>query len=283
MAFTPDGMFYLSKGDYAPSMDTLGGAARGMLGLQNKEEAVNTILEGADYSTPESRRAALDQIRSIDPDRWATLNKQNQDYETQELALTKGYNTPVLKAEWRLDVGKNFTALYASENLPGQPKDLDTRTKMIKYLNRLVSAGTIKNQIKKDWMKDYDLTYKAKGEAYVTTNASRSGNKSSNLISSKDTFGGYGTNSKSPKVTYNSAKAQQDRLLKEFHSLEDVANAGYKANPGALNEIHAAKIKRRDDLQAQINALDAKVKEEASAPYQVDATTLFETNSDKYK
>ena len=52
MAFTPDGMFYLSKEDYAPSMDVLGGAARGMLGLQNKEEGVQAILEGADYKTP---------------------------------------------------------------------------------------------------------------------------------------------------------------------------------------------------------------------------------------
>ena len=85
MAFTPDGMFYLSKEDYAPTMDTLGGAARGMLGLQNKEEAVNAILQGADYDTPEGRRAALNQIRAIDPTKWEELNKKNQAYELDTL------------------------------------------------------------------------------------------------------------------------------------------------------------------------------------------------------
>jgi len=57
MAFTPDGMFYLSQKDLQPSMDTLGTGFRGMFGIQNKEEAVNSILQGADYDTPEGRRA----------------------------------------------------------------------------------------------------------------------------------------------------------------------------------------------------------------------------------
>jgi len=70
MAFTPNGMFYLSKEDYAPTMDTLGGVVRGMFGVQNKEEAVNSILKSADYNTPEGRQAALSQIKAIDPTAW---------------------------------------------------------------------------------------------------------------------------------------------------------------------------------------------------------------------
>jgi len=81
MAFTPAGMFYLSAEDVAPTMNLAGKGIRGMLGLQNKEEAVNTILEGADYSTPEGRQAALSRVKAIDPTKWEELNKQNQEYE----------------------------------------------------------------------------------------------------------------------------------------------------------------------------------------------------------
>lgn len=86
MAFTPDGMFYLSKEDYAPTMDTLGGAVRGMFGVQNKEEAINSILKSADYNTPEGRQAALSQIKAIDPTAWEKFNKMNQEYELESLS-----------------------------------------------------------------------------------------------------------------------------------------------------------------------------------------------------
>ena len=48
MAFTPHGMFYLSQEDLQPSMDTLGTGFIGMLGLQNKEEVIGSILQDAD-------------------------------------------------------------------------------------------------------------------------------------------------------------------------------------------------------------------------------------------
>ena len=83
MAFTPHGMFYLSQEDLQPSMDTLGTGFRGMLGIQNKEEAVNSILQGADYDTPEGRRAALEQIRAIDPEAYYKYSKMNKEYETK--------------------------------------------------------------------------------------------------------------------------------------------------------------------------------------------------------
>ena len=83
MAFTPHGMFYLSQEDLQPSMDAIGTGFRGMLGVQNKEEAVNAILEGADYDTPEGRRTALEKIRAIDPEAYYKYSKMNKEYETK--------------------------------------------------------------------------------------------------------------------------------------------------------------------------------------------------------
>ena len=83
MAFSPDGMFYLGAKELEPTMDTVGGAFRGMLGVQNKEEAVNAILEGADYDTPEGRRTALEKIRAIDPEAYYKYSKMNKEYETK--------------------------------------------------------------------------------------------------------------------------------------------------------------------------------------------------------
>ena len=108
-------MLTFDESDYGGEM--LQPALRGMFGMQNKEEAVNTILEGADYSTPESRRVALDQIRSIDPARWATLNKQNQDYETQELGLKAKYGEPALKQAWTKTQVPALTSKWALDNL----------------------------------------------------------------------------------------------------------------------------------------------------------------------
>ena len=117
MAFTPDGMFYLSQKDFQPSMDTLGGAVRGMFGLQNKEEAVNAILQSADYDTHEGRRAALDQIRGIDPDRWAGLNKQNIEFEKGELENLSKRGEPALQKAWKDSKAPVYTTTWVANNL----------------------------------------------------------------------------------------------------------------------------------------------------------------------
>lgn len=145
MAFTPDGMFYLSKEDYAPSMDILGGAARGMLGLQNKEEAVNAILQGADYDTPEGRRAALEKIRAIDPQAYYKYSAMNQKYETEELGLKSKYGEPALKRAWKDLEAPTYTANWAVNNLSfyklddaieavGMPKDEAGITNILVWL-----------------------------------------------------------------------------------------------------------------------------------------------------
>ena len=124
MAFTPAGMFYLSQKDLQPSMDAIGTGFRGMLGLQNKEEAVNEILQGADYDTPEGRRAALEQIRQIDPDAYHKYSKMNQDYETKELALIEAEldvnikkNKPALEDKWLKTEEAAATSTWVKDNL----------------------------------------------------------------------------------------------------------------------------------------------------------------------
>jgi len=122
MAFTPHGMFYLSQEDLQPSMDAIGTGFRGMLGIQNKEEAVNSILQGADYDTPEGRRAALEQIRQIDPTRAEALTKQNQEYEARELALTETRNVGKLNKAWT-HVGRlDALQLFAEQQLGLTPQ-----------------------------------------------------------------------------------------------------------------------------------------------------------------
>ena len=281
MAFTTDGMFYLSKEDYAPSMDVLGGAARGMLGLQNKEEAVNSILQGADYDTPEGRRAALDQIRQIDPTRAEALTKQNQEYEARELALTKAHNTPALKAEWRLDVGKKYSSRWASETLPGQPQGLDTEDAVTKYLLGRVKAGTMKNTEKNTWLKLYRSNMKTKGEEYVSRNSSGKADKGT--FSSKDTFGGYGSQGQAGKIKLNPLKTEYNNVEKEMFSLDDVVAKASEANPAANVLIHAEALKRAEVLRARLLELKAQIKEEELSGYSGEIISIFDTNAAKYK
>lgn len=228
MAFTPDGMFYLSQKDFQPSMDTLGRAVRGMFGLQNKEEAVNAILQSADYDTPEGRSAALDQIRGIDPDRWAGLNKQNIEFEKGELENLSKRAEPTLKAEWRLDVGKKWTSQWAENSLPGQPQGITNETDLVKYLVGLVRAGSIKNTEKNDWVKLYTALHKKKGEAYVSTNRQRRLGDKSGTISSKDVFGGYDSKAKTDKVDPATIKTDPNASLVDTYVNEPVGQ-GVKA------------------------------------------------------
>ena len=281
MAFTPDGMFYLSKEDYAPSMDVLGGAARGMLGLQNKEEGVQAILEGADYDTPEGRRTALEKIRAIDPEAYYKYSKMNQEYETKELALTKAHNTPALKAEWRLDVGKKYSAQWAANTLEGAPQGLDTEDAVTKYLLGRVKAGTMKNTEKNTWLKLYRSNMKTKGEEYVSRNSSGKADKGT--FSSKDTFGGYGSQGQAGKIKLNPLKTEYNNVEKEMFSLDDVVAKASEANPAANVLIHAEALKRAEVLRARLLELKAQIKEEELSGYSGEIISIFDTNAAKYK
>jgi hypothetical protein len=165
MAFTPDGMFYLSQKDLQPSMDTLGTGFRGMLGLQNKEEVIGSILQDADYSTPEGRRAALDQIRQIDPVRWEELNQKNIDFEKSELEVKGMRGIPEKTTYFRTQVEPNLISNFVKDAI--NVEGISTFAEFSNYLDNLVAAGTIKTgeraskksalkallqQERKDWM-----------------------------------------------------------------------------------------------------------------------------------
>ncbi len=100
MAFTSEGMFYLGKEDLAPTIDLAGTGVRGMLGLQNKKEAVDSIMQSGDFSTPESRRAILEQIRAVDPEAHTRLAKENQEWENREYGLKEKRNVGKLNKAW---------------------------------------------------------------------------------------------------------------------------------------------------------------------------------------
>ena len=164
MAFTPQGMFYLSQKDLQPSMDTIGTGFRGMLGLQNKEGAVNEILQGADYDTPEGRRIALNQIRAIDPAAWEKYNKMNEEFEIQslnkrvaaktldikDLEYNRKTNEPLVTQRWELEGKDNFARTYVVEKLRNimSEEDLKAFLPTVKASNVTTKVGLMLNKLK---------------------------------------------------------------------------------------------------------------------------------------
>ena len=287
MAFTPHGMFYLSQEDLQPSMDAIGTGFRGMLGIQNKEEAVNSILQGADYDTPEGRRAALEQIRAIDPEAYYKYSKMNQEYETQELGLQEKRNKPQLETEWRLDVGKNVTSNWANSflGLPG----VTTRSDIVKFLNGQVQSKAITSGARSQSLKDYDKFMKEKKSAYLTTNKYSGQSDKTGTVSSKDLFGALDKGGKVSPVSslegldVPSLQAKQESLLQELKSLGEVAQQAYIAKPEATTAINEARDKRQRELHKLITEIEGRIEKQGQAPYLKDASSIFSTNAAKFK
>ena len=288
MAFSPDGMFYLGAKELEPTMDTVGGAFRGMLGVQNKEEAVNAILEGADYDTPEGRRAALEQIRTIDPEAYYKYSKMNQEYETQELGLQEKRNKPQLETEWRLDVGKKVTSNWANSflGLPG----VTTRSDIVKFLNGQVQSKAITSGARSQSLKDYDKFMKEKKSAYLKSANKYSGQSDkTGTVSSKDLFGALDKGGKvSPFSSLEgldvpSLQAKQESLLQELKSLGEVAQQAYIAKPEATTAINEARDKRQRELHKLITEIEGRIEKQGQAPYLKDASSIFSTNAAKFK
>jgi len=287
MAFSPDGMFYLGSKELEPTMDTVGGAFRGMLGVQNKEEAVNAILEGADYDTPEGRRTALEKIRAIDPEAYYKYSKMNQEYETQELGLQEKRNKPQLETEWRLDVGKNVTSNWANSflGLPG----VTTRSDIVKFLNGQVQSKAITSGARSQSLKDYDKFMKEKKSAYLTTNKYSGQSDKTGTVSSKDLFGALDKGGKVSPVSslegldVPSLQAKQESLLQELKSLGEVAQQAYIAKPEATTAINEARDKRQRELHKLITEIEGRIEKQGQAPYLKDASSIFSTNAAKFK
>ena len=117
MAFTSEGMFYLGKEDLAPTIGLAGTGVRGMLGLQNKKEAVDSIMQSGDFSTPESRRGILEQIRAVDPTAYQKYAKENQEWEAKELGLAAKAGEPALKKAWKDIQAPVYTTTWVAQNL----------------------------------------------------------------------------------------------------------------------------------------------------------------------
>jgi predicted RNase H-related nuclease YkuK (DUF458 family) len=265
-------------------MDTVGGAFRGMLGVQNKEEAVNAILEGADYDTPEGRRTALEKIRAIDPEAYYKYSKMNQEYETQELGLQEKRNKPQLETEWRLDVGKNVTSNWANSflGLPG----VTTRSDIVKFLNGQVQSKAITSGARSQSLKDYDKFMKEKKSAYLTTNKYSGQSDKTGTVSSKDLFGALDKGGKvSPLegLDVPSLQAKQESLLQELKSLGEVAQQAYIAKPEATTAINEARDKRQRELHKLITEIEGRIEKQGQASYLKDASSIFSTNAAKFK
>ncbi len=264
----------------------LGQGITGSMGFGSKEGAVMDIMKNIDYKNSESMMEGFKGIMSIDPSAGKEFRtqimpmiKELQEFEAKDLSLNVTKNTPVLKTEWRLDVGKKWTKSWANMYLPGQPQGITTLSELNKYLSDLVKSGSMKNTEKNGWLNTYKAEEKAKREAYITTNAPRSGKKSSNLIPSKDVFnsGNQGT-----KVKLGTSQYKYNQLLKEFNSLQGVADQAFNANPGAGSTIYEELRKRQDALREQMLALSPKIKVEANAPFSKDAVSIFDANAAKY-
>ena len=157
MALTPDGMFYLGKEDLAGTTDLLGKSLRGMFGIKTKEEAVQDVLKKADYSTAEGRQAALNEIKSIDPEQWKNLSEENRKYE-QSLTQGKIAQTQLESAEMKKEdlinkrlITKNTPILRQMFKNEGKPEAIRQMYLLKSYTDeQLEDAGVDVSKVKTD-------------------------------------------------------------------------------------------------------------------------------------
>jgi len=247
MAFTPDGMFYLSQKDYAPTMDVLGGAARGMLGLQNKEEAVNEILQSADYDTPEGRRAALEKIRAIDIDAYHKYSKMNQDYEKAELSLKTTTNKGALNKHWHKQGQLEAIQLFGERSLYMSPEEvasIKTPSDINKFLTRIAtdsSTGKVDKSLRRMYENDLKNFIKSSRETFMSTYATTDLSKTTPTYKMPDTS--FSASGKATKIkdTTNTHLAEQDPDSSKFGLQWDknkrtatIDTLGSKLKPGAI-------------------------------------------------
>ena len=143
MAFSPDGMFYLGAKELEPTMDTVGGAFRGMLGVQNKEEAVDDIMRNADFTSVEGKDKALDDIRKVSPEAWQVIKGQFNAFEKSDLDIASKRGRPALTKSWNDVKAPAVTNIWASNYLqeygvsPEELVGLTTDTAITKKIMQL--------------------------------------------------------------------------------------------------------------------------------------------------
>jgi hypothetical protein len=279
MAFTTDGMFYLSQADLQPSMDTLGTGVRGMFGLQNKEEAVDSILQGADYDTPEGRRAALDQIRQIDPARWEDLNKKNIEFEKGELEIQGMRGLPAKTTHFRTQVEPNIISNFVKDAI--NVEGMTTFAQFSNHLDNLVAADKIKTGERASKKSALKALLKQERKDWMALNKYKS---LEDIQAGYAPIGGNITGTGyADKVKLNPLKVEYNKVEKEMQSLGDVVAKASEANPSANVLIHAEASKRAEVLKTRLLELKAKLREEELSGYSGDISSIFDTNAAKYK
>jgi len=152
MAFTPAGMFYLSNEDLAPSMDMMGGGIRGMLGVQNEEEAIMSLAKNYDITDLNQREDFFAAVRQINPRTEVTLRKEAQEWDKGQKDLMPTPSKPSALAEKialyeRLtENGKELTTTVLSL-LGIAPKDAPVFKQRIKELENELSSGNITQKV----------------------------------------------------------------------------------------------------------------------------------------
>jgi len=129
MAFTPAGMFYLSNEDLAPSMDMMGGGIRGMLGVQNEEEAIMSLAKNYDITDLNQREDFFAAVRQINPRTEVTLRKEAQDWDKRQKDLIPTQSSSTDYKNYLVDVDQGYTKTFADWRLEQEPNKDNRSTK----------------------------------------------------------------------------------------------------------------------------------------------------------
>jgi len=134
MAFTSEGMFYLGKEDLAPTMGMVGTGVRGMLGMQNEEEAVKSLIASSDLESLEGRQGFLNQLQGISPDAHKEFSKQFGDSDLLTARAESLKQTTELRKQEAED---ERTARKNKPLLSKMFENVEKPTQLQNYLKRL--------------------------------------------------------------------------------------------------------------------------------------------------
>jgi hypothetical protein len=174
MAFSPEGMFYLGKEDLEPTISSAGTGLRSMFGLQNEKEAVDSILQSGDFSTPESRKAILEQIRAISPKAYYKYAKLENEKLEADQKIQHSIDKPLIKQRWNLEGKYGAAASFAPDNLTGLEgyEELSASIKANPKKARLLITTFINKlptEVKGAYKTEFSDFMKTKEENYMTT------------------------------------------------------------------------------------------------------------------
>ena len=286
MAFTSDGMFYLSQEDYAPTRDILGGGVRGLFGLQNKEEAVESVLRRTNPDDPASRESALMEIAAIDPDAWARVSAIFNEIDTSRIGLEEKRLDLKSKrgeadrnAKWAYEVKPNAIQYVANQ----YGVQATTEAEFINALNKQVEDGTRSAGSRGTAISGFKASMKEAEKNWKTTHkytdfSSKDPTTTSSLLTGlpekKDPY---------ESKTVDELRSLLDAKLKERSSLPNVISKAMEANPDKQLAISESYNKRIAELNKEISRLEDRVDKDYQIANQKDVASIFEEHAKKFK